>query len=336
MAFEQTAGQQEGARRLRGALRSGRVPHAYLFVGSAGTGRVAAARELGRILLCLDRAAPDAACNKCRSCRAMDGGRHPDYHETGVPEGRQLLPIETVRELQHAASLKSSFGGGHVFVVRDAERMSLDAANCFLKTLEEPPAGCNLILIASSLRDLPETVISRCWIVRFPNMRPQELCQRLEAEGLDADDAWWLARQSWGSPGAAAALRAAEAVELNRELVRRLGDISLEDNFELSDWLSAAAAGAPGATEARRRLQDLLECAAAYYRDLALQAAVGAEGADLMNRAAAGDICEKAAGAAPEEFLRRAELVLEAIERIGANANRRLVLDHLFTALAER
>ena len=70
MAFQQILGQQEARRRLNGALRSGRVPHAYLFVGSAGTGRRAAARELARILLCLDRTAPDAACNTCRSCRS--------------------------------------------------------------------------------------------------------------------------------------------------------------------------------------------------------------------------------------------------------------------------
>jgi DNA polymerase-3 subunit delta' len=337
MTFEHIPGQQEAARRLRAALRNGRVPHAYLFVGSAGTGRSAAARELARVLLCRDRAEPDAACNACRSCRAIDAGRHPDYHETGVPQGRQLLPIETVREVQHTASLKSSLGGGHIFVVRDAERLSLDAANCFLKTLEEPPAGSSLILIASSLRDLPETVVSRCWTVRFPNMDPDELRRQLEADGLPADEAWWLARQSWGSPGVANALREAQMAEVNRELVGRLGELSLEHNFDLSDWLNKIAdAGGGSATDVRMRLQDLLECVAAYYRDLALQAAVGERQAELVNRASAGEVRKDAAGAAAEESLWRAELVLETIERIGANANRRLALDHLFTALAER
>jgi DNA polymerase-3 subunit delta' len=333
MAFEHIAGQSQAARRLTAALRSGRVPHAYLFVGSAGTGRGAAARELARILLCRERTAPDAACGVCRSCRAIEAGRHLDYHETAVPEGKQLLPIESVRELQRTASLKPSLAGGHVFVVRDAERMSLDAANCFLKTLEEPPPGCTLVLIASSLRELPETVVSRCWIVRFRNMPPEELRARLEAEGLGADEAWWLARQSWGSPGAADALRQAQFAGVNRELIGKLSALSVEDNFTLSDWLDAAAGGA--GTEARVRLQDLLECVAAYYRDLALQASVGAGQADLVNRAAADDVRRAAAGAAPEEFVRRAEQALEAIEWIGANANRRLALDHLFTSLAK-
>ncbi len=315
MAFEQIPGQPEAARRLTAALRSGRVPHAYLFVGSAGTGRDVAARELARILLCQGRPAPDAACGACRSCRAMDGGRHPDYHGTGLPEGKQLLPIEAVRELQHAASLKSSLGGGHVFVVRDAERLSLDAANCFLKTLEEPPPGCTLVLIASSLRDLPETVVSRCRVVRFRNMAPEALRERLEAEGLGAEDADWLARQSWGSPGAADALREAEVPALNRELIEKLAVLSVEDNFALSDRLNSAAdAGGGSATEKRTRLQDLLECVAAFYRDRAAHA------------------CES--GEPPDAFLRRAELALDAIDWIGANANRTLALDHLFTSLA--
>lgn len=315
MAFERISGQLEAARRLRAALLSGRVPHAYLFVGSAGAGRGGAARELARVLLCEDRAKPDAACGACRSCRVIDAGHHPDCHETGLPEGRQLLPIEAVRELQHAASLKPLLGGGHVFIVRDAERLSPDAANCFLKTLEEPPPGCTLVLIASSLRDLPETVVSRCWVVRFHNMAPQALRERLEAEGVAPQDAEWLARQSWGSPGTAEALRQADAPALNRELTAKLDALSVEDNFTLSDWLNSAADAAGGpATEQRGRLQDLIECVAAYYRDRALRA------------------CE--AGASPDEPLRRAALALDAIDRIGANANRRLALDHLFTALA--
>ncbi len=315
MAFESIPGQPEAARRLEAALRSGRVPHAYLFVGSAGTGRGAAARELARILLCRDRTASDAACGACRSCRVMDGGHHPDYHESGLPEGKQLLPIEAVRELQHAASLKPSLGAGHVFVVRDAERLSLDAANCFLKTLEEPPPACTLVLIAASMRDLPETVISRCRVVRFHNMAPDALRERLEAEGLGGDDAAWLARQAWGSPGAAEALLAAEVPARNRELVERLEALSVEDNFALSDWMNSTAdAGGGSATEKRTRLQDLLECVAAYYRDRAARACAGGE--------------------SPDEFLRRADLALDAIDWIGANANRTLALDHLFTSLA--
>jgi DNA polymerase-3 subunit delta' len=315
MTFEGIPGQSEATRRLEAVLRSGRVPHAYLFVGPAGTGRSAAARELARILLCQERPAPDAACGACQSCTGMGAGRHPDYHEIGRPEGKQLLPIEAVRELQRAASLKPSLGSGHVFVVRDAERLSLDAANCFLKTLEEPPPGCTLVLVAASLRDLPETVVSRCRLVRFRNMAPDALRERLEAEGLGAEDARWLARQSWGSPGVAAALREAGAAALNRELVEKLGRLSVEDNFALSDWLNAAADAAGGsATDMRVRLQDLLECVAAYYCHLARQA------------------CE--AGAPPDGPLRRAELALDAIEWVGANANRRLALDHLFTALA--
>jgi len=317
MGFEALHGQQRAARRLTAALRSGRAPHAWLFVGPEGTGRAEAARELARVLLCQNRPQPDRACGECDGCRAMEAGRHPDFNEVGVPEGKQLFPIEAIRQVQDTASLKPAMGGAHVFVVRDAERMTLEAANCFLKTLEEPPPGCAFVLIASSLRDLPETVMSRCWIVRFRNLPPEDLQRRLEAEGLAAEEARWLARRSWGSPGTAKRFHSLGLHELAGKLAEELDALSLEDNFRLSDWLNAAAdADASSATEARVALQDMLECVAAYYRDRALRAC--------------------AEGRPPDAMVTGAWLALDAIEQVAANANRRLCLDHLFTQLAQR
>ncbi|MHC4479608.1 MAG: DNA polymerase III subunit [Planctomycetota bacterium] len=334
MAFENVPSQQETARKLRATLRSGRIPHAYLFVGSTGTGRLAMARELVRIRLCGGSEAPDEYCGACRNCRLLAGDRHPDFREVGVPEGRQSLPIDAIRQVQRTAALRPVVAARRAFVIRQAEHLSLDAANCFLKTLEEPPGGSFFVLIASSLRLLPETIVSRCRTVRFPNLAPAALRQRLEAEGADPADARWLARRSWGSPGLAAHFRAQSLHEFNAELVERLRTLTVADNFETSDWLRAMAREEAGsAAESREVLQDLLECAALHYVDLAVAASGGRQGAPLANTGAA----EEGGGATPapdaEPFVRRAEIVLDAIEAIGANAQRRLALDSLFTRL---
>jgi len=335
MAFETIQDQQEIARRLRDSLTSGRLPHAWLFVGSAGTGRLAMARELARTLLCSSRERPDSWCGLCADCRLFAKGNHPDYLEAGVPEGRQVLPIGSVRELQKAAALKPVRGNRRAFVIRDADRMNLEAANCFLKTLEEPPGSCVFVLIASSLRPIPETITSRCRVVRFVNVAADVLEGRLETEGLDPEDAHWLARRAWGSPGLAQQLRQARLQEFNRELVDRLSRLSLQDNFALSDWFATQASeGSASAADTRLALQDLLECAALYYRDLALAAAAGSAECSLCNSAARGSIGQLATRAPADDFLDRAQLVLEAIERVGANANSRLTLDWLFTRLA--
>jgi DNA polymerase-3 subunit delta' len=312
VAFDGIRDQQRAVRFVRALLRSGRLPHASIFLGSQGTGRLALARELARVLLCGEAEEPDQYCGRCRDCRLLEAERHPDYQELARPSGRQLFPIEAVHDLQAVAALKPVRAGRRVFVVRDADRMSMEAANCFLKTLEEPPGGCLFVLIAASLRDVPETIVSRCRLVRFANLPPHALAGRLRGAGLEEEDAEWLARRAWGSPGLADQLAAAGLHGSNRELVRKLGGLRLEQNFALSDWLSAEARRAAAESEMSPRiaLEELLECALLYYRDAAL------------------------AAERPEPILERADLVLEAIERIGANANRRLALDDLFTRLA--
>jgi DNA polymerase-3 subunit delta' len=260
--------------------------------------------------------------------------RHPDYFETGVPEGKQALPIESVREVQRVASIKPVLADRRVFVIRDAESMSAEAANCFLKTLEEPPGGCLLILIASGLRQIPATILSRCRLVRFRNMPPDALQRELEAEQVEPAQARWLARRAWGSPGLARQLLEMGLPEFNNRMLEELRTLSPEDNFRLSDWVNEAASSrSQGTAESRAVLQDLLECLALYYRDLALAAAAAGGTAELCNAALADQARELTAGRQAEFFASQADLVLEAIERVGGNANRQLALDWLFTRL---
>ncbi len=333
MAFDNLTAQPRAVRLLRSALLSGRLPHAYLFVGARGVEKRRTARLLARVVLCEDRPRPDEFCGACRSCRLTEGDAHPDCHEIGVPEGKQRLPIGAIREVQRLAGLKPRLGAGRFFVLRDAERMTLEAANCFLKTLEEPPGDCLFVLIATSLQDLPETIVSRSRLVRFGNLPAAELVDRLRVKGLDADAAWWLAHRCWGSPGAAEDFREAELHRFNSELLKRLSEPLLRKNFELSDWLNKEAEGGTSSpSEARGRLQDLLECAATFYRDMALAGTGEASEDVLFNR----DLAGTTPTGSPDLYLEQAESVLEAIERVGANANRTLTLDNLFTELAMR
>jgi len=337
MAFENLKAQPAAARLLRSALSSGRLPHAYLFVGARGVGRTRAARELAHVVLCTNRPAPDEFCGTCGNCRLMEAGNHPDYCEVGVPEGKQLLPIGTIRELQHLAGLKPHTARRRFFVIRDAERMTLEAANCFLKTLEEPPGGCVFVLIASCLRDVPDTIVSRSRLVRFRNLPPAQLADQLQHEGMDAEQAWWLAHRCWGSPGAAERFRQSELHRFNSELVDRLSHLSLRENFELSDWLNEEADDrTSSASDARRMLQDLLECAAVYYRDLALSRAGGQSEVPSFNPGIDGEAGSLAQGRRADFYLKQAESVLDAVQKIGGNANRSLTLTNLFTELALR
>jgi len=335
MRAEPPSGQEEVGGRLRASLAAGRLHHAYLFVGASGTGRLAMARWLAAAALCTGRGANPDPCGECQDCRLNAAGRHPDYFETGRPAGRSLLPIETVRDLQDRAALKPVRGCRRVLVVREAERMSAEAANCFLRILEEPPGGCLFILIAASLTPIPETIVSRCQVAKFRSLAPQELCRLLEGEQVAPEEAAWLARRCWGSPGLARLLAEAGLPELNRRLIEELEGLSPADNFRLSEWLNEQAERLGNSRAgAREGLQELLECAALFYRDLAVAAAAPQAEAELCNAQAADRLRKRARTAPAELFLDQAELVLRTMDAVAANANRRLALDDMFTRLA--
>ena len=164
MALEAIRDQPEAVTLLRRALATGRVAHAYAFVGPEGSGRKATALAFATALV-----APAGGPAAARA----EKGSHPDVHLLGPtppasnPRGAQALRVETVRELERLAALKPAVAAWKVFIVDEAEKMTLATPQAFLKTLEEPPAQTVIVLILSQIRTLPATVLSRCQVVRF-------------------------------------------------------------------------------------------------------------------------------------------------------------------------
>lgn len=341
MPREDSHHQLQARRRLEAVLRSGRMPHAYLFVGPAGTGRLSLARTLAAALLCREAGDGLDCCGACRNCRTFLSGNHPDYREVGVPAGKQRLPIDVIRSVQQEASLKPLAAPRRVFVIREAEKMNPEAANCFLKTLEEPPGACVFVLIATGVWSLPPTIVSRCQVVKLSGLEPREAQRRLESAGLEQEKAWWLARRSWGSLGLAQQFDEAKLYDFNQQLLEKLEALTLRDNFALSEWLQQEArTGTESRAQTRALLQEMLECVAMYYRDFAVTA-VAPEESDVLNPLPASK--EHAAGRGrpagsainmSRRHVESVEVVLETIERIAGNANERLALDDMFTRLA--
>jgi DNA polymerase-3 subunit delta' len=153
---------------LTRALAGGRVAHAYAFVGPAGSGRFTTALAFAAHLLC---ESPQHAT--CRACTLVASRQHPDLHvitptpPESNPRGARAIRIGAVRELERRASLRPALGRRRVLVLDEAERMTGEAPQAFLKFLEEPPPETVVILILPRARAVPATVISRCQIVRF-------------------------------------------------------------------------------------------------------------------------------------------------------------------------
>src|SRR3954470_2623262 len=185
MVWSQIVGHRTWVDAFAEVVRKRRMAHAYLFVGPQGVGKRLFARELAKALLC-ENSTPEKfeACDKCSSCQLVDAGTHPDFFVVGKPEDKNEVPVETMRDLCGNFSLKTSRGRGKVGILDDADDLNEESANCFLKTLEEPPPGSVLILLCTSVETQLPTILSRCQVARFHPLPPDVLRVILAENGV--------------------------------------------------------------------------------------------------------------------------------------------------------
>ena len=207
MSWQNIQGHDEHRRAFARAVERGRLAHAYLFVGPPGIGKRAFATELSKALLCEETAGTLTACDLCPSCQLMEAGNHPDFAAVARPEDKNVVPIDLMRELCKRFSFKPARGRGKIGLLDDADDLDTEAANCFLKTLEEPPPKSVFFLIASSSETQLSTIVSRCQVMRFRPL-PDEIVNALLRKQPDVDPALIprLLRLGQGSPGQAMSL----------------------------------------------------------------------------------------------------------------------------------
>lgn len=182
--FSEIIGQERAVHFLKQAAAREKMPHAYLFVGIHGVGKTTTAMALTQALNCHEPQEGEG-CGRCRSCRQIIGGNFPDMAVVN-PDGR-FIRIEQIRELNRSFSFKPVSGKYRVIILRQAEWMTEEAANAFLKSLEEPPEGNILILNVTEPRDLLPTIVSRCQKVSFRPIPPPVIEQWLK-ERTDLDE----------------------------------------------------------------------------------------------------------------------------------------------------
>lgn len=258
-------GQDAALAQLQRAAAGDRRPHAVIFSGPAGVGRRTMAVEFGRLLLCQEPATranrgrlaalPPGfplrqGCGRCSSCQTVTAGTNPDlhlvhrqlarYHDDSDTRERvmQDLSIDVIRQFLIAPAYRASSGGrGKVFIVREAELMSRAAQNALLKTLEEPPPGVSLILLATGEGELLPTTRSRCQTVRFAPLPREFVAEALAADGVDQHQARFWAAMTGGSLGRARHLAAAGLYEFKKDLLARIAAPTGQAGSQLADLL---------------------------------------------------------------------------------------------------
>ncbi len=187
-AFDQVVGQEHVVRTLRNAVERDRVHHAYLFVGSRGTGKTSLAKILARSLNCVN--GPTATpCGECESCVAIARGTSLDVIEMDAASNRS---VEDIRDLRDRVGYVPAAGRWKVYILDEAHMLTREAWNAFLKTLEEPPPNTVFVLATTEPHKVMGTIVDRCQ--RFDFQRPTleqlaEVVRRVaEAEDIEVAD----------------------------------------------------------------------------------------------------------------------------------------------------
>jgi len=309
-------GQSAAVALLQRAITLDRLAHAYAFVGPSGVGRRLTAVAFAQAALCAAR-----GCGTCAVCRRVAAGQYPDCQVIAPtpprdnPKGAPMIRIEQIRELERTAALAPLEGGRKVFVVDDAERMTLPTAQALLKTLEEPPPRTHLVLVIANPGALPPTVLSRCQRVRFRPLDEADAARLLEDRGVPPGARALLARLAQGRPGL--------AVGVDLEALRTRRDAALALAAEPPARLALTLDGTP--TD-RATVATYLELYWSWYRD-ALCLAAGGSAALLVNvdqEAALRALAARMPALALATALARVKAAWVALE---GNVNPRLALE---------
>ena len=270
----QVVGQTKAISLLQRSLERETVAHAYLLVGPPHVGKMTLALDLAKALNCK---AAEPPCGECVSCQRIALGKHADVQIIGViRDGNSVeakpqieISIDQVRQMQHSASLPPFEGKYKVFLIDGAELLSNEAANCLLKTLEEPVGKVIFILLTTSERLLPATVVSRCQRLELLPSAAREVEAALNSRyGVETQKAELLARLSHGCLGWA--LLAAPDGGLLHERAERIDrllnviDIDYEGRLEYATQLAAQF------SQKRSSVQEILDLWLDWWHDLLL------------------------------------------------------------------
>ncbi len=331
-------------RTLRNAVERGKVHHAYLFVGSRGTGKTSMAKILAACLNC-ERAAGVGTtdpCRACDSCLAIAAASSLDVIEMDAASNNS---VDDIRDLRESVAYAPVSGRRKVYILDEAHMLSTAAWNAFLKTLEEPPPNTVFVLATTEATKVPATVIDRCHRFDFQRPTVEQIAtvirRAAEAESIEIPPAAVaaLARSATGSFRDALGTLEQIVTYGGREV--RLEDVlavlGVADGRLLGDVVDAIAAG-----DARRALLALEECveqgrdAASFIADLEVRSrellvvqTLGRVPGELALTAESDASLLEQAGRVPHAVVvRLLELLGEAMEavRAGADARTRLEL----------
>ena len=183
MDFVNIIGNENIKELLKNSIKTNNLVHSYMFVGPDGIGKKLFAEVFSKMILCENQ---EDSCNTCSSCIRFKSNNHPDFMVVDS-EDRKSIKIGQIRLLQEKIAEKPIVSNKKVYIINNADLMNVEAQNCLLKTLEEPPEYAVLILVLSNESKLLNTIKSRCTKIAFNKLTDDELLKYANIHNINVN-----------------------------------------------------------------------------------------------------------------------------------------------------
>ena len=342
--FDQLTGNARVKAVLKRMLTTGRLPGALLFTGEEGIGKKLFALEVARALNCRSPKGHEG-CGVCSACTRIMKLNYPqredaeewtqiiwtDHPDVGlVVAPKRVLRVEQMRQIEKEANFRPFEGKARVFLIDEADKLNDASANALLKVLEEPPKTSHLILITARPAMLLPTILSRCQMIRFSPLSPDEIESHLVKNKLvDAKTARLRARAAGGSMGRALSGDLVTFTSQRKAMLKVLNALAIsEDRAELlrsAEQLNEA--------QYKEEFEERLDVLETLIRD-AWMLSLGVESTQLVNEDLSAELIEISKSI---DSSRAGDWILQIEdlrEQLIVNVNRKVTTDALFLVMA--
>lgn len=335
MSFKKILGQESAIKIISRALQNNGVAHAYLFYGLESVGKRLTAIEFAKALNC-ENSSPGNCCDDCASCRKIDEGIHPDFFiiepvKSTASAREGIIKVEAIRELQRKLAYLPYEGKTKVAIIDEAETMNPQAANSFLKTLEEPPASTVIILIASNPFRLFQTIVSRCQGIRF-NPLPvsvvrQIIAPRAEDGEITFEELDLRVIRSQGQVSRAIEEDVVATAQYRKDLLELLEKASFNQMDLIFNWSKSCAGDAD-------KIFGILDELAGLLRDIAF-IKTGGSASEMLNPDMVKPLTALARRKTLTSLLTMHDTVHETKYALQGNANKQLSLENMLLSFCD-
>ncbi len=260
--FKDIIGQESIKKHLQTAIKTGNLSHAYIINGEYGSGRQTIASALAKTIQCQSKTDDTDACGVCTSCKQAESHNHPDIKY--ITHDKTSISVNDIREqLNNDISIKPYSSEYKIYIIPDANKMTEQAQNALLKTIEEPPVYAIIILLTENCDSLLPTIRSRCVTLTMNPVEKDKICTYLENKfQLEPEQAQIAANYCQGNIGKAIRFASSsDFIEMKNQVLKLLKNLDSMDIASIMDTIKEFSTH-------KNDINDYLDLMLLWYRDV--------------------------------------------------------------------